>query len=121
MNKAIAGWFADRGDSRRGPYLWGLVALAGSTVAFSLGRTKSVLVLGRLIQGASSASVHAVGMAILADTVGQEGAGPALGFSGMCIALGVLVGPVVGGTLYHNYGYLAVFISAYAVRNVPLL
>lgn len=79
-----------------------------------------MLVLGRLIQGASSASVHAVGMAILADTVGQDGAGPAMGFSGMCIAIGVLVGPVVGGMLYHNYGYLAVFVSAYAVRELPL-
>ena len=86
-----------------------------------MGRTKTVLVVGRLIQGASSASVHAVGMAILADTVGQAGVGPAMGFSGMCIALGVLVGPVVGGTLYHNYGYLAVFVSAYAVRTLPRL
>lgn len=56
-------------------------------------------------------------MAILADTVGQAGVGPAMGLIGMSIALGVLIGPVIGGVLYHNYGYLAVFISAYAVRT----
>ena len=39
-----------------------------------------------------------------------------MGFISMSIALGVLIGPVVGGVLYHNYGYLAVFISGYAVR-----
>ena len=61
--------------------------------------------------------MHTVGTAILADTVGQEGVGPAMGFIGMSIALGVLIGPVVGGFLYHTYGYLAVFISAYAVRT----
>ena len=76
--------------------------------------------MGRLVQGASSAIVHTVGIAILADTVGQTGVGPAMGFIAMSIALGVLIGPVVGGVLYHNYGYLAVFISGYAVRIVSM-
>ncbi|KAF6219436.1 hypothetical protein HO133_003902 [Letharia lupina] len=46
-----------------------------------------------------------------------------MGFIGMSIALGVLVGPVVGGVLYHSYGYLAVFISGYANsrRLIPFL
>ena len=83
-----------------------------------MGYSKSVLFVGRLVQGASSAIVHTVGLAILADTVGQAGLGPAMGFVGMSIALGVLVGPVIGGVLYHNYGYLAGFVSAYAVRTL---
>ena len=83
-----------------------------------MGRSKSVLFVGRLVQGASSASVHTVGMAILADTAGQAGVGPAMGFTGMSIALGVLIGPVIGGVLYHKYGYLAVFVSGYAVGGL---
>ena len=86
-----------------------------------MGHSKSVLFLGRLVQGCSSAIVHTVGLAILADTVGQAGDGPAMGFTGMSIALGVLIGPVIGGMLYHKYGYLAVFISGYAVRLQPRL
>lgn len=117
VGSPIAAWFADRGDSRQGPYLWGLIALAASTVAFSLGQSTSVLFVGRLVQGASSAVVHTVGNTILADTVGEAGVGPAMGLIGMSIAFGVLIGPVVGGVLYHNYGYLAVFVSAYAVRT----
>lgn len=113
---ALVAYFADRGNSRQGPYLWGLITLAASTVAFSLGRSKWVLLVGRLVQGVSSAIVHTVGTAILADSVGQDGVGPAMGFIGMSIALGVLIGPVIGGLLYHRYGYLAVFISAYMVR-----
>lgn len=35
----------------------------------------------------------------------------------MIIALGVLIDPVIGGVLYHKFGYLAVFISTYAVRT----
>ena len=86
-----------------------------------MGRSKSVLFVGRLVQGASSASVHTVGLAILADTAGQAGVGPAMGFTGMSIALGVLIGPVIGGVLYHKYGYLAVFVSGYAVRELSRL
>ena len=86
-----------------------------------MGRSKSVLFVGRLVQGASSASVHTVGMAILADTAGQAGVGPAMGFTGMSIALGVLIGPVIGGVLYHKYGYLAVFVSGYAVCGLSRL
>ena len=119
-SQAIAGWFADRGNSRQGPYLWGLIALAISTIAFSLGRSITVLFVGRLVQGFSSAIVHTVGMAILADTVDQEEAGSAMGFTATSNALGVVIGPVVGGVLYHSYGYLAVFISGYAVRETPL-
>ena len=54
-------------------------------------------------------------MAILADTVGQAGIGPAMGFVGMSIALGVVLGPMLGGILYHRIGYWAVFGSAYAL------
>lgn len=116
-NTAIVAYFADRTKTRQGPYLWGLIALAASTVAISLGQSKWVLLVGRLVQGGSSAIVHTVGMAILADSVGEEGVGPAMGFIGMTIALGALTGPVIGGLLYHNYGYLAVFLSGYAVRT----
>lgn len=121
VGSPIAAWFADRGDSRQGPYLWGLIALAASTVAFSLGQSTSVLFVGRLVQGASSAVVHTVGNTILADTVGEAGVGPAMGLIGMSIAFGVLIGPVVGGVLYHNYGYLAVFVSAYALVALDFL
>ena len=119
--KAIAGWFADRTSSRRMPYLLGLVALVISTLAFSLGRSTIVLFIGRLIQGASSAAVHTVGLAILADTVGKDGIGPAMGFVGMSVALGVVLGPVLGGILYHQLGYLAVFGSAYALVGLDFL
>ena len=76
-----------------------------------------MLFVGRLVQGASSAVVHTVGTTILADTVGEVGVGAAMGLIGMSVALGGLIGPVAGGVLYHSYGYLAVFISAYGVRS----
>ncbi len=60
-------------------------------------------------------------MAILADTVGQAGIGSAMGFVTMNIALGVVSGPTLGGILYHHFGYLAVFVSAYALVGLDFL
>ena len=119
--EAIAGWFADRSSSRRGPYLLGLVALALSTLALSLGRSKALLFVGRLVQGASSAAVHTVGIAILADTVGKDGIGTAMGFVGTSTALGIVLGPMLGGFLYHQFGYQAVFGSAYVLVGLDFI
>ncbi|KAL6715401.1 hypothetical protein ACLMJK_006362 [Lecanora helva] len=115
IGSPVAGSFADHANSRRGPYLCGLIALAFSTIAFSFGRTAWILLVGRLVQGFSSAAVHTVGVAILADTVGQGDIGPAMGFVAMSMALGAVAGPAFGGILYHNLGYLAVFVSAYVL------
>ena len=118
---AIVGYYADRSESRRGPYLLGLIFLALSTVAISLGRTMAVLLAGRVVQGVSSASVHAVGMAILADTAGDDGVGPAMGFVTMMMSLGAVLGPMFGGLLYHQLGYFAVFSSAYVLVGVDFV
>ena len=113
IGSPFIGYWADRAASRRIPYLIGLIALAASMIAFSIGRIVSVLVIGRLVQGASAASVHSVGTAILADTFTDGGMGPMMGILDMGMALGTVLGPVFGGLLYHRYGYFAVFQSAY--------
>ena len=60
-------------------------------------------------------------MAILSDTVGQAGIGPAMGFVTMNIALGTVSGPMLGGILYHQLGYSAVFFSAYALVGLDFV
>lgn len=80
-----------------------------------------VLIAGRLVQGLSSASVHAVGMAILADTAGDDGIGPAMGLVTTMMSLGAVLGPMFGGLLYHQIGYFAVFLSAYVLVAVDFV
>jgi len=77
--------------------------------------------VARFVQGLSSAIVHSAGNAILAETVGDAGVGPAMGLVTLSIALGMVLGPLVGGLLYHRFGYFAVFWSAYALVGVDLL
>jgi MFS family permease len=53
----ICGWLADHGASRRSPLLLGLFALLGSTVLLNVGNSVSILISGRILQGASAAVV----------------------------------------------------------------
>jgi len=71
MAAPICGWLADRSQSRRLPFLLGLVLLAAATVMLCLGRSMAVLVTGRILQGLSASVVWVVGLALVADTVGE--------------------------------------------------
>ena len=53
----ICGWLADRGSSRRSPLLLGLFVLLGATVLLNVGNSIGVLIVGRILQGASAAVV----------------------------------------------------------------
>lgn len=66
----VSGWYADRSASRRLPLLLGLGALIGSTLMLCLARTVGLMIVGRILQGASGAIVWTVGLALLVDTVG---------------------------------------------------
>lgn len=110
----VTGCWADHGGSRRMAFLGGLVILAASMLAFLIGHSVIILIVARLIQGASTASVNSVGTAILADAFTNHGGmGIAMGFLDLPMALGTVSGPVVGGLVYHYYGYAAVFLSSF--------
>ena len=114
-----ASW-ANRAGSRGTVFFSGLIALAASMMAFSIGRSMTTLIVGRFIQGAAAASVSSVGTAIVADAFTNQGIGLIMGVLEMSIALGTVSGPVVGGLIYHYYGYRSVFLSAYILIALDL-
>ncbi|KAF2858100.1 MFS general substrate transporter [Piedraia hortae CBS 480.64] len=114
----IIGWLADRISSRRPPLLIGLVTLAGSTAMLCAGSGMTLLVVGRLLQGASAAVVWVVGLALLVDTVGAAGAGEVMGYVGSSMSLGLLVAPLLGGVVFDMAGYYAVFGMAFGLIGV---
>ena len=105
---------------RQTPFVLGLVTLGTSTLCFAIGRTLPVLLIARLLQGLSSAIVFTIGNALMLDVVGNEDIGKASGYAGMSITLGILAGPVVGGFIYDQAGYSAVFFPAYALIVVDI-
>lgn len=112
VGSPIAGVYADHSSSRRWPLLIGLLALAASTLLLFLGRTVALFVLGRLLQGASAAIVWSVGLALLADTFGDN-IGMAMGYSSIAMSLGLLVSPVIGGAVFDNLGYYSVYYISF--------
>ncbi|KAB5577687.1 major facilitator superfamily domain-containing protein [Coniochaeta sp. 2T2.1] len=116
----LAGFYADRTTSRRLPLLFGLFALAGSTVLLCLGKTVALLVVGRLLQGLSAAIVWSVGLALLADTCGRN-IGFAMGYVAIAMSVGLLISPVIGGAVYAAAGYYAVYYVAFAIIGVDIV
>ena len=111
----IAGWLTDHYKSRRVPFVLGLFALAGATVMLCLGSSIGLLVAGRLIQGISASVVATIGLALLADTVGPDQIGQAVGWVSLSMSLAILVAPMLGGLVYARAGYYAVYFMAFAL------
>ena len=117
----FAGWYADRSSSRRLPLLFGLVALAGATVMLCLARTVVLLIIGRLLQGFSAAIVWTVGQALLVDTVGQKEIGETLGWVSLSMSIGILLAPLLGGVVYNDAGYYAVYYMAFGLIALDII
>ncbi|KAF1808340.1 MFS general substrate transporter [Eremomyces bilateralis CBS 781.70] len=117
----ICGFLADRTSSRRLPLLWGLIALAASTVILNVGSSVAVLIVGRILQGLSAAVVWVVGLALLVDTVGAGGIGEAVGWIALSMTMGLMLGPLLGGVVYQRAGYNAVFAMAYTLIGIDII
>ncbi|KAJ4407716.1 hypothetical protein N0V91_003686 [Didymella pomorum] len=117
----VCGWLADRGASRRSPLLLGLVALLGSTVLLQIGNSTGIFIAGRVLQGASAAVVWVIGLALLADTVPQEHLAQAMGYVSLGMSLGILIAPLLGGVVFDQAGYDAVFGMAYGLIGLDII
>ncbi|CAH0051419.1 unnamed protein product [Clonostachys solani] len=118
---AIFAYMADRLSSRRTPLLVGLVALAGGTVMLCVGNSVTLLVIGRILQGASAADVWAVGLALLNDTVGSKRIGHAFGYIGLGMSAANLLSPLLGGVVYEHAGYIAAYFIPFALIGVDIV
>ncbi|KAE8147661.1 major facilitator superfamily domain-containing protein [Aspergillus avenaceus] len=117
----IAGYIADRIESRWWPLLVGLIALGAATALLCVGTHLGLWIAGRLFQGASAAVVWTVGCALLVDTVGKDELGQALGYIGMGMTLGVMGGPLLGGVIYEHGGYYVVFGLAFGLVALDIV
>jgi multidrug resistance protein len=108
------GVFGDR-YGRRKPILVALVGLALSTLCFAIGSNFWVLVLARLIQGASAAGTWVCGMAILYDSFPPDVVGSKLGLVSLMYGVGYMCGPLIGGLLYRYVSYQSSFLLCAAL------
>ncbi|RHZ63668.1 hypothetical protein CDV55_106222 [Aspergillus turcosus] len=98
-----------------------LVALGASTALLCVGTTLGLWIAGRVFQGVSAAVVWTVGLALLVDTIEKEALGEAMGYAAMGITLGTMTGPLLGGVIYENGGYYAVFGLAFGIIGLDIV
>lgn len=77
----------------------GLIVLAFSTILYWVGRSISVLVAARALQGLSATVVWVIGMAIINDISTSDELGVSLSYVWSANTLGLLAGPALGGVL----------------------
>lgn len=118
---AIAGILVYRMKSCRAPFLLCLVSLAGAATLFAVGKYITLWIVGRVLQGISAGTLWGACLALLADTVGTEGLGQAVGLVGYSMATGPIIGTMVGGVVYDHGGYLAVFGPIFVMLGMAAL
>lgn len=92
-----------------------------ATSFLSFGRQFSILVTGRLLQGFAAALVWTSGLALLTDVFGQGRYAEAVGYTQTSTSIGTTAAPLLGGVVYAQGGYSAVFAMSMATVAVSVI
>lgn len=93
------GCWVDKMDTRRWPFLTSLLLLAGSTVMLCFATSIAVMLVARILQGASAAVMWTVTINVMTDRIGTKGLGQAMGYVAIVRSVGIVVGPLLGGVV----------------------
>src|SRR3954462_5448030 len=107
---------------RRKVFLAGLGLFIASCVLIALSTGAAGVVGGRMIQGASGATILACGMSLLSVAASGKGQLKAITLWGAASAAGGALGPLIGGVLVELTGWQGLFWidAAIALACVPL-
>ncbi|KAJ5096474.1 hypothetical protein NUU61_005830 [Penicillium alfredii] len=120
VSSPIFGYALDVSGTRQGLYLLGLILLAGSMAALTAARSVAWYVVARVLQGSATAMVAVAGLAIVTDTVDKKQLGQMLGYIGTATTLGFMAGPLLGGIVYQEGGFYAVFGMAFGIVGLDM-
>lgn len=96
-------------------YQTGFVIFTAGSLFCALSPNIALLILCRMLQALGAGMLFATGPAIITNAVPPEHRGKALSVTAVAVALGLCVGPVVGGTLSTLLGWQSIFFI-----NVPI-
>lgn len=96
-------------------FLTGLACFGGASLLCGLSQSIWMLIVFRAIQGLMVAMQMALGMAIVTSAFPPKERGKAIGIYSIAIALGLMLGPVLGGIIAQYLSWRFVFFI-----NVPI-
>jgi EmrB/QacA subfamily drug resistance transporter len=105
---AVVGRLADVWG-RKLLYTYGFVVFAAGSALAALAPSLSLVIACRVLQGVGAAMLQANSVAIILSAVPRHRRGRALGIQGGAQALGLALGPVIGGLLIGLGGWRLVF------------
>ncbi|WPB01716.1 uncharacterized protein RHO25_006346 [Cercospora beticola] len=117
----FVGHFADLIPSRKLSLLVALGVQLVGTIIIIASLSVPVLVIGRSIQAIGGNAAWIVGLATLAETVGKENTGKALGAVSSFFTSGTMFGSMTSGFLLHYVGYWATWAVAIASLTVDMV
>lgn len=91
-------------------FLAGMAGLTLATALYGFANSPEILFFCRLIQGIAAAASWTAGLAMVA-LLYPEQQGEKLGLVMAAMGLGTILGPPVGGTLFHYLGYREMFMA----------
>ena len=100
---------------RRRVYVWGFVGYAVASVICALAPSDVVLILGRLLLGIAGAILFSLSLALLRTGFSRDRLVWAIGIYATISAVGLALGPLVGGGLVDLASWRAIFWA-----NLPL-
>src|SRR5580658_8898947 len=104
----ITGWLSRR-FGRKNLLMASVVGFTASSFLCGLAPTLPMLVLFRIMQGASGGCLQPLSQAVLLEAFPPEERGKAMGFWGLGIVVAPVLGPVLGGWLTDSYSWRWVF------------
>lgn len=100
---------------KRRIYLIGFVVFTLSSALCGFSSSIGMLIASRVLQAVGAAMMQAVGAALLVTAFPPQERGMVLGLNGSIVALGILLGPVLGGILLRQAGWQSIFFV-----NIPI-
>jgi EmrB/QacA subfamily drug resistance transporter len=98
----------------------GLVIFLVASLCCGLAPSASWLIAFRALQGIGAAMTQSLGMAIITQIAPPSSRGRALGFIGGTVAMGLMIGPPLGGILLGIFGWRSLFLLNLPVGVVAL-
>lgn len=102
-------------------YRIGLIGSAAALLLVGYAPSYGAMLFFRCLQGASAALVLSCGVALVTSLYGEAQRGRALGIYTMMMALGLMVGPLLGGALTAAWDWPAVFWFRIPIAIAALL
>jgi EmrB/QacA subfamily drug resistance transporter len=96
-------------------YLGGFAIFGLSSLACAFAPSLLLLVLARAVQAIGAAMLVSSNQALIADIFPPESRGRAIGFNGAAIAVGLSLGPIIGGAIVTFWHWQWIFLI-----NVPI-